>query len=161
NADWVELSILVEEAWRAVAPPRVLRGEGASAKTPRTARAARVTTDAKVAREALARLSEICLALPDVQCEREARHATFRARNKKVFAYFLDNHHGDGKVAVCLKGDRRENARLVEASPDRFYSPAYIGSRGYLGVRLDTRRVDWKDVAVRVDASYRAATRGR
>jgi hypothetical protein len=35
--------------------------------------------------------------------------------------------------------------------------PAYIGARGWVGVRLDTKRVDWKDVAKRVEASYRAA----
>lgn len=160
KADWIELSILVEEGWRSVAPARVQRGDFDAAKTPRPAPSPRVTTDAKIAREALARMTEICLALPNTVIEREGRHATFRVR-KNVFAYFLDNHHGDGKITACVKGDRRENARLVEATPDRFYSPAYIGSRGYLGVRLDGRRVDWKDVTARIGASYRAATSGR
>jgi anti-sigma regulatory factor (Ser/Thr protein kinase) len=61
---------------------------------------------------------------------------------KKVFAYFLDNHHGDGIVAACVKGDKRANAKLVAAEPKRFFSPAYIGPRGYLGVRASppTRR---------------------
>src|SRR5579864_9668439 len=89
NADWIELSILVEEGWRSVAPPRVLRGEGEPVKLPRPPPSRRVTTDPKRARDALARLTEICLALPDAVRERESRHATFRVR-KKVFAYFLD-----------------------------------------------------------------------
>jgi phosphoribosylglycinamide formyltransferase-1 len=76
---------------------------------------------------------------------------------KKVFAYFLDNHHGDGIIAACVKVNPRAHARLIGSAPKRFFSPAYIGSRGYLGMRLDTGRVDWRDVAARVRASYRSA----
>jgi hypothetical protein len=137
NADWIELSILVEEGWRSVAPARIARGEVVPAPTPRPPASPRVTTDPKVAREALDRL------------------AKFRVR-KKVFAYFLDNHHGDGMVAACVRGDRRSHAHLVKSDPKRFFLPAYIGPRGYLGIRLDTARVDWKDIAVRVNASYQA-----
>jgi hypothetical protein len=156
KADWIELQMLVEEAWRSVAPPRVLRGEHPAA-APSRPPSPRVTTDAMVAREALERLSAICVALPGAECERQGRHATFRTR-KKVFAYFLDNHHGDGAIAVCVRGDKRDNARLIAGDPKRFFSPAYIGSRGYVGIRLDTRRVDWQEVAERVAASYRAAS---
>jgi len=74
-----------------------------------------------------------------------------------VFAYFLDNHHGDGMVAACVKGDKREHARLVAAEPKRYFLPAYIGARGYLGIRIDSKRVDWKGVAERVAAAYRRA----
>jgi hypothetical protein len=151
NADWIELQILVEEAWRAVAPPKVLRGDVAA--KPIAAAPERVTTDAKVAREAFAKLAAVCEALPGTEVEREGRHATFRAK-KKVYAYFLDNHHGDGVVGACLKGDKAANAALLRKDPKRFFHPAYIGSRGYLGVRLDVPRVDWKDVAARVRAAY-------
>jgi hypothetical protein len=155
SPDWVDLSMLVEEAWRSVAPARVLRGEDVQPAGARPPPSPRVTTDAKVARAALERLTEICLALPDAVCERESRHATFRVR-KKTFAYFLDNHHGDGAIAACIKGDKRQNSTLVRQESSRFFSPAYIGARGWLGVRLDTGRVDWKDVASRVEVSYRA-----
>jgi hypothetical protein len=153
--DYIELAILGEEGWRSVAPPRVLRGEGLPPARPLPPAPARVTTDEKIAHHALVRFAAICLALPEAQCERESRHATFRVR-KKVFAYFLDNHHGDGIVAGCVKGEPRANAALVKAAPGRFFSPAYIGPRGYLGVRLDVPRVEWDDVAARIEASYRA-----
>jgi hypothetical protein len=152
NADWIELSILVEEGWRSVAPARIVRGEVVP-PAHRPPRSPRVSTDANVVREALDRLTKICAALPQAERERESRHATFRVR-KKVFAYFLDNHHGDGIVAVCVKGDKRENALLIKREPKRFFLPAYIGPRGYLGIRLDTGRVNWKEVAERVTASY-------
>jgi hypothetical protein len=154
EADWIELSILVEEAWASVAPPRV-RNQPLVAKAPPSA-VVRVKTDAKVASAALERLSAICLALPDVTCEREARHATFRVK-KKAFVYFLDNHHGDGIVAACVKGDKREHARTIAADPGRFYLPAYIGGHGYLGIRVDSKRVDWKLVEERVQGAYAAA----
>ena len=111
--------------------------------------------------DSLRKVSELCLALPEATLERSGSHATFRVR-KKVFAYFLDNHHGDGIVAACVKGDKREHARLIKSEPSRFFLPAYIGPRGFVGVRVDTERVDWEDVAERVSASYRAvAPKGR
>ena len=157
DADWIELAILVEEGWRSVAPQRVLRGEDLPPQKPIPPASPRVTTDETIARDALARLEGICLALPEAESDREARHASFRAK-KKVFAYFLDNHHGDGIIGACVKGDKRANAALVRGDPKRFFMPAYIGARGWVGVRLDTKRVDWKDVAKRVAASYAAAT---
>jgi hypothetical protein len=154
-ADWIELAILVEEGWRSVAPPRVARGEGLPPAKPMPPAPARVTTDAKVAREALERLTKIGLALPEAVIEREGSHATFRVR-KKVFAYFLDNHHGDGIIGACVKSDNRASAKLVRDEPKRFFLPAYIAARGWVGVRLDTKRVDWKDVSRRVEASFRS-----
>jgi hypothetical protein len=153
TADWIDLSILVEDAWRSVAPPRVVRGEVVPERVV-PAPTTRVTTDPRLARDALSRLKKVCDALPEVECEEESKHATFRVR-KKVFAYFLDNHHGDGAIAVCIRGDKRQNARTIATDPKRFYLPQYIGPRGYLGVRLDAKRVDWSDVAQRVSASYR------
>jgi hypothetical protein len=151
--DWIELSILVEEGWRAVAPPRIARGEAVPLVAPVPPPSPRVTTDEKVARAARERLTKMCLSLPEAECESEGRHATFRVR-KKVFAYFLDNHHGDGIIAGCVKGEKRTNAALIKGDPKRFFLPAYIGPRGYLGVRLDTARVDWKGLAERVASSY-------
>jgi len=46
---------------------------------------------------------------------------------KRTFAYFLNDHHGDGIVAVTCKALPGDNAALVAAQPDRFYLPAYIG----------------------------------
>src|SRR5258706_15155836 len=103
----------------------------------------------------LRRVSELCLALPEATCERSGSHATFRVR-KKVFAYFLDNHHGDGIVSVCTKTRLGENLDLSREQPAKFYMPAYIGPRGWGGLRLDRPRFDWSEVAEFVRASYRA-----
>jgi len=102
----------------------------------------------------LRRLTAICLALPETARTLHGDHADFRVR-KKVFAYWLDNHHGDGIVAVCVKGSFGENVDRARREPARFYLPAYIGARGWFGLRLDRGKVHWPEVRNAVDNSYR------
>ena len=101
----------------------------------------------------LARLTEICLALPEAERAQQGLHADFRVR-KKVFAYYLDNHHGDGIVCVCCKGELGENVDRVARDPDRYTLPAYIHHRGWFGIRLDRKTIDWRDVEGAVRMSY-------
>ena len=70
-------------------------------------------------------LTALALALPEARRELSGSHASFRVR-KKTFAYFLNNHHGDGIVAVTCKVLPGENAALAKAQPKRYYLPAYI-----------------------------------
>lgn len=104
----------------------------------------------------LARLTDICLALPEASRRQESQHASFSVREKK-FAYFLMDHHGDGTVAVCFRAQPGENHALAASDPERFYIPAYIGPRGWAVPRLDTGAVDWAEVAEFVTESYRLA----
>jgi len=57
-----------------------------------------------------------------------------------------------GITCKVLPGD---NAALIAAEPRRFYMPAYIGSRGWVGLRLDTGDIDWDEVAELAAHSYR------
>jgi predicted DNA-binding protein (MmcQ/YjbR family) len=102
------------------------------------------------------RLSKICLALPDAVREDKGDHAAFLIR-KKTFAYFLNNHHGDGIISVACKALPGENTALAAAQPSRFYLPAYIGSRGWIALRLDRGETDWEEVAELMKGSYRMA----
>lgn len=104
----------------------------------------------------LARVTALCLALPEAERTLQAPHADFRVR-KKVFAYYLDNHHGDGIVAVCCKGELGENVDRVSRDPERYTLPAYIHHRGWFGIRLDRRTVDWRDVESALRQSFRLA----
>src|SRR5262244_950495 len=101
----------------------------------------------------LTRLSELALAMPDTTRELRGSHAQFLVR-KKTFAYFLNDHHGDGIVSVTCKVLAGDNARLVEAQPHRFYLPAYIASRGWVALRLDTGKVDWDEARELLLGSY-------
>lgn len=42
---------------------------------------------------------------------------------------------------------------LVEADPERFFRPPYVGHRGWLGVRLD-RGVHWDELGGIVEDAY-------
>jgi hypothetical protein len=43
---------------------------------------------------------------------------------------------------------------LVGADPQRFFVPAYVGTKGWVGMRLDNGP-DWDEVAILVRRSYR------
>jgi predicted DNA-binding protein (MmcQ/YjbR family) len=99
------------------------------------------------------RLSGIALALPGATMEMQGDHASFLVK-KKVFAWFLNNHHGDGIVSVCVKALPGDNQRLIETDSIRFYPPAYMAHRGWVGYRLDVGTVDWGEVKELVAGSY-------
>jgi len=68
----------------------------------------------------LKRVREICLSLPETT-EKEAWSApTFRVK-KKMFAMFLNQHHGDGRVALWLDAPPGDQELLVAADPVRFF----------------------------------------
>ena len=100
------------------------------------------------------RVTALCRALPGAEHQDQGDHTIYRVRGK-VFAYFLDDHHGDGIVSVCVKSQLGENVDRARLEPERFYLPAYIGPRGWFGMRLDRGRVRWGEVAEIVEQSYR------
>jgi len=104
---------------------------------------------------ALTRLRKLCLALPEAHEVIAWGEPTFRVRNK-LFAMYADagNHHGAGHHAVWCKAPPGNQALMVEADPDRFFVPPYVGPSGWIGVRLDGP-VDWEIVADLLRDSYR------
>ena len=101
----------------------------------------------------LIRLSKICLALPEATRWYNGQHASFLIR-KKTFAYFLNDHHGDGIVAVTCKVLPGDNKALASAQPRRFFLPAYLASKGWAALRLDVGEIDWDEVSELVRGSY-------
>jgi hypothetical protein len=103
------------------------------------------------------RLTGLCTSLPEVEVETSgAPHFGFSVRGRR-FAWLLDDHHGDGRLALNCKGAPGESARLAEAHPERFFVPAYLGSRGWIGLWLDTPEPDWDEVERLVVEAYRLA----
>jgi hypothetical protein len=98
-------------------------------------------------------VKRMCLALPEATEERAGRHAAYLVRKKK-FAYYLDDHHGDGRLAVTTRAAPGENTALVASDPERYFMPSYIGPRGWVGLYLDVGRVDWDEVDELVLDSY-------
>jgi hypothetical protein len=102
----------------------------------------------------LARLREVCLALPEVTERLSHGSPTWFVRGKKTVATYVDSHHGDGRLAIWCPAPPGVQGTLVTDEPDRFFVPAYVGHRGWLGVRLD-RDLDWDEVAGIVEDAYR------
>ena len=100
----------------------------------------------------LARVRRICLALPEAREKIAWGAPTFRVRDR-LFVMFADDHHGDGRIAIWCKAPGGAQETLVEADPDRFFVPPYVGKQGWLGIRLD-RGLDWGVVAGLVRDGY-------
>jgi hypothetical protein len=96
--------------------------------------------------EALERVRAVCLGLPEVSERLSHGAPTFFIRGKRSFAMVLTNHHGDGRFAIWCAAPEGMQRSLVEAEPERFFVPPYVGVRGWLGVHLD-RGTDWEEIA--------------
>ena len=96
-------------------------------------------------KDALERVRAVCRELPGV--EERLSHGTpaFFARGR-MFAQLWCDHHGDGRLALWCAAPALALETLVEAEPDAFFRPPYVGHRGWIGVRLD-RGLDWERVA--------------
>ena len=93
-------------------------------------------------KDPLPRLRKLCLALPETT-ERPSHGApTFFVRDKRPFVMVLTNHHGDGRFAIWCAAAPGAQELLVEADPERFVRPPYVGHRGWLGFRLDLALVE-------------------
>ena len=103
---------------------------------------------------ALAKVREACLALPEVNERLSHGSPTFFIRDKKTFVMFLDDHHGDERLALWVAAAPGVQAEMVDEEPGRFFVPPYVGHRGWLGVRLD-RKPDWAEVAGICADAYR------
>lgn len=102
-----------------------------------------------MAKQPIDRLREICLALPEAEEKQAWGDPTFRVRDK-IFAM---EKRGDGRVSVWCKAPPGSQMVLVGADPERFFVPPYVGSKGWVGMRLDTHP-DWEEVATFVRRSY-------
>jgi hypothetical protein len=103
----------------------------------------------------LARLRKLCLALPEAHEVEAWGEPTFRVRNK-LFAMYAhaENHHGGGRPSVWCKAGPGNQAAMVQANPDRFFVPPYVGPSGWVGIRLDSG-VDWAEVGELMRDAYR------
>jgi hypothetical protein len=101
-----------------------------------------------------ATVAKLCLSFPE--CEEFLSHGSpnFRVRKGKVFATFVINHHGDGRIALWLPSDTATQDHLVRSEPKHFFVPPYLGPRGWIGVRLD-KGLSWRRIAALVQDAFR------
>ena len=68
----------------------------------------------------------------------------------------LNNHHGDGHVAVWVSAAPGVQAALIEKAPDTYFRPPYVGVAGWIGVELS--RVNNEQLAAVIREAFRLMT---
>jgi predicted DNA-binding protein (MmcQ/YjbR family) len=103
----------------------------------------------------LAKVRAIALEFPGAAEKVSFGRPTFFT--KKVFVYFGSSVRTDGawiahdqSVLVQLDSEERHAA----TQDPRFFSPAYLGPFGWLGIDLN-KRTDWAEIAELIESSYR------
>ncbi|GAA1256057.1 MmcQ/YjbR family DNA-binding protein [Sphaerisporangium rubeum] len=100
--------------------------------------------------DVLARVREICLALPEAVEKPFGGHTapSFRVRDK---LFVMTSEDG---ATMTFKAAPGIQEALVSSAPDRYFVPAYVGAKGWVGARLDTGQ-DWPELAELIEDSYR------
>ena len=106
----------------------------------------------KKADAALKRVRALCLALPEAT--ERLSHGAPCFFVKKSFVMFLNDHHGDGRLAIWCAAPEGAQEAMIGADPERFFRPPYVGPSGWVGVRLDVRP-NWDEIAGVIDDAYR------
>jgi hypothetical protein len=110
--------------------------------------------DEVTATAALDEIGRICRDLPEVTERLSHGSPTWFVRGKKTFVTFVDDHHGDGRLAIWCAAPPGVQEQLVEQEPERFFRPPYVGHRGWLGVQLDVDP-DWEEMTEICADAYR------
>ena len=95
-------------------------------------------------------IRDIALAFPEATEKETWGHPTFRVRDKIFVTHGIDD---DGHEVLTMKAAPGEQEGLL-AEGDPFFLPPYVGSRGWIGLRVDDE-TDWRAVAELVVDSYR------
>jgi hypothetical protein len=101
-----------------------------------------------VLRRRKARLVRICQEFPDTVATSSwgNEHLSLEVAGKR-FGYYLYQHFGDdGRSGAVLKAPPGVQEMLVEADPDHFWVPAFVGRHGWIGIRFDLEEPDWDEV---------------
>ena len=90
-----------------------------------------------MAESPLARVRRLCLELPQAHEKFAWSAPTFRVgRAQKMFATYVDHHHGDPRLTVWCHAPLGKQAVLVASEPERYFRPPYVGGKGWLGLDL-------------------------
>lgn len=92
--------------------------------------------------------------LPGVALDDANGHTGFSVRGKR-FAWLLVDHHDDGLLALCVKAPLGEQEALL-AQGGCYFVPAYLGSKGWVGVDLGPEAgADWDELSMLVEQAWR------
>jgi predicted DNA-binding protein (MmcQ/YjbR family) len=97
----------------------------------------------------LTKLRKICADLPDVTETVSFGHPTFQVAGK-MFTVFEEYK---GEFGLALKVEKE--LQQVFLKDPRFYITPYIGKHGWVTLRMEGSKLDWKEIRELVKGSYR------
>jgi predicted DNA-binding protein (MmcQ/YjbR family) len=101
------------------------------------------------------RIGEVCLGLPEAELKPFGGHTApaYRVRDK---LFVMTSEDG---TSMTLKARPGVQQALVGDDPERFFVPPYVGSKGWVGIRLRSEDGwvdhDWDEIADLIEQSYR------
>jgi hypothetical protein len=97
------------------------------------------------------RLVGLVAELPGVEVKDSFGHVGFIWHGKRI-AWLFVNHHGDGRLALCVKAPPGELEALIAIDPSRYFQPAYV--RGWVGVELFDVEPDWAEIGLLLEQAW-------
>jgi predicted DNA-binding protein (MmcQ/YjbR family) len=88
--------------------------------------------------------------LPEVEEKPFGGHTapSFRVRDK---LFVMTSEDG---TYMTMKARPGVQQALVSDDPSRFFVPAYVGHKGWIGIRLEVEQ-DWDEISELIEESYR------
>jgi predicted DNA-binding protein (MmcQ/YjbR family) len=100
--------------------------------------------------DSIDQLRRICMHLPEVTERPFGGHSApaFRVRDKMFLVVAED------RMSITAKAPPGVQQMLIASDSGRFFVPKYVGSKGWIGIRLDADP-DWDEIAEIAEDSYR------
>jgi hypothetical protein len=98
--------------------------------------------------------------LPHAGAVPYGNHLSLEVR-KRRFAWYLEDHHGDGRIALHCKASAQIREHLRKAVPQQWHVPKHVAQHGWVGLWLDVATVDWPEVERTLLGAYRIAAAGK
>jgi hypothetical protein len=105
------------------------------------------------------RVRTICLALPEAT-ERASHGSPAFFVGKQFAMLWINGHHDHHFPHLWCAAAFGVQEELIGRSPDRFFRPPYVGSRGWIAVRLDDS-ADFNELAMLLHDAYRCVATKR
>ena len=99
----------------------------------------------------LERVRRICLTLSETTERLSHGEPTFFVRGK-VFVMFANNHHNDGHIAIWIPVPSGFQSAYIEADPETYFKPPYVGVRGWVGIEL--ARISDTDLTFQIQTAW-------
>jgi len=110
-------------------------------------------------RDARQRVIEIVESFPEAAAVPVAGlHLSLEVKGKR-FGWFMENHHGNGRIEINCKAFPGAGEAMAQANGGVYFIPAMARSRGWgVGIWLDVPGIDWEEVGRLLHDAYLIAS---